>query len=433
MKKKKSKSSPAHPTHSDTRKPIVHPTRKTDSTNSTISATLQKLVLLLKVAGPLCFAFLLWTSIFHDTHELAFKVRYSAAKMNMRAILLFISLVFVWLSFASFFRIPLKNRLKNFLLVVYSAVSFFLIFEIVFMYLPISQGSGEAYCMRIWFSKYWELNEQGYRDAPYDTKSDTLKKIVVMLGDSYVAGHGTKYVEERMSNILEKKLGTGYRVFNLGENGAHTQREYGNLLRFPYKFDKLILVHVPNDLEYIDTNTDKAANTSSSVSTITQDKPGILGKIGTFLANESFFVNFLSYTGFGNAVKFIPILIKNSNKLDSMGNSNKYPFSDSLQLKQHIKNLVWLDSVESSNNVKLLILSFPLPGNDDPVMDNYYNNFITQLKLHNLNYLDALPICKQLSVRKQIVSKLDKHPSILLQKMVTDTLYKRLKNDHWLD
>ncbi|MFN8238873.1 MAG: hypothetical protein U0T77_11940 [Chitinophagales bacterium] len=351
----------------------------------------------------------------------------------MRAILLFISLVFVWLSFASFFRIPLKNRLKNFLLVVYSAVSFFLIFEIVFMYLPISQGSGEAYCMRIWFSKYWELNEQGYRDAPYDTKSDTLKKIVVMLGDSYVAGHGTKYVEERMSNILEKKLGTGYRVFNLGENGAHTQREYGNLLRFPYKFDKLILVHVPNDLEYIDTNTDKAANTSSSVSTITQDKPGILGKIGTFLANESFFVNFLSYTGFGNAVKFIPILIKNSNKLDSMGNSNKYPFSDSLQLKQHIKNLVWLDSVESSNNVKLLILSFPLPGNDDPVMDNYYNNFITQLKLHNLNYLDALPICKQLSVRKQIVSKLDKHPSILLQKMVTDTLYKRLKNDHWLD
>ncbi len=160
MKKKKSKSSPAHPTHSDTRKPIVHPTRKTDSTNSTISATLQKLVLLLKVAGPLCFAFLLWTSIFHDTHELAFKVRYSAAKMNMRAILLFISLVFVWLSFASFFRIPLKNRLKNFLLVVYSAVSFFLIFEIVFMYLPISQGSGEAYCMRIWFSKYWELNEQ---------------------------------------------------------------------------------------------------------------------------------------------------------------------------------------------------------------------------------------------------------------------------------
>ena len=303
------------------------------------------------------------------------------------------------------------------------------------MYLPVSQGSGEAYCMRIWFSKYWELNEQGYRDVSYNAKSDTLKNIVVMLGDSYVAGHGTKHVEERMSNILEKKLGAKYRVFNLGENGAHSQKEYGNLLRFPYKYDKLILVHVPNDLEYIDmnANANTGNNNMPAGSAATPDEPGWLSRIGTFFVNESFFINFLSFTGFGNTIKFIPFLIKNINKLDSIDNAEKYPFSDSLQLKQHIKNLVWLDSVESSKNVKFLILSFPLPGNDDPEMDKYYNNFISQLKLHNLNYLDVLPICKQLSVRKQIVSKLDKHPSVLLQKMVTDTLYKRLKNEHWLN
>ncbi len=435
MNKKKSKSAAANPTHTDKRKPTVHPTEKSASTNAASTLIFKKFVVLLKISGPLCIAFLLWSVIFQNTHDLAFNVRNSGAKMSMRAILLFISLILVWLSFASFFRISLGNKLKNFVLVLYSAVTFFLVFEIIFMYLPISQGSGEAYCMRIWFSKYWQLNEQGYRDASYNAKSDTLKNIVVMLGDSYVAGHGTKYVDERMSNILEKKLGTDYRVFNLGENGAHTQKEYGNLQRFPYKFDKLILVHVPNDLEYIDTNTNTAGNTSngSAGSAVSPDKPGMFGKIGTFLADESFFINFLSFTGFGNTVKFIPFLLKNWNKQNGIEHANKYPFSDSLQLKQHIKNLVWLDSVESSKNVKLLILSYPLPGNDDPEMDKYYNNFINQLKTHNLNYLDALPICKQLSVRKQIISKLDKHPSILLQKMVTDSLYTRLKKEHWLD
>ncbi|MBK9328960.1 MAG: SGNH/GDSL hydrolase family protein [Sphingobacteriales bacterium] len=430
MKKKKSKSVAVNSTNTDKPKVFVRSTGKSASSTPASTAIFQKLPVFLKTIGPLCIAFFLCTAIFHNTHDLAFNVRNSGAKLNLRALMLLLSIVLVLISFIAIFRISISNRLKNVFLLLYSTLTFFLVFEIIFMYLPVSQGSGEAYCMRIWFSKYWNLNEHGYRDASYDAKSDTLKDIVVMLGDSYVAGHGTKYPDERMSDILGKKTGAGYRVFNLGENGAHTQKEYGNLLRFPYKFDKLILVHVPNDLEYIETNPDTNTTSDSNAS---PDKPGIFSKAATFLVNESFFINFLSFTGFGNAVKAIPFLLKNWNKLDNLENARKYPFSDSLQLKQHIKNLVWLDSTESSQNVQMLILSFPLPGNNDPVMDRHYNNFIEQLKIHNLNFLDVLPICKQLPVRKQIVSKLDKHPSVLLQKMVTDSLYSRLKKEHWFN
>ncbi|MFN8284982.1 MAG: hypothetical protein U0U67_17295 [Chitinophagales bacterium] len=187
------------------------------------SFAVSKFVPIIKIFVSLILAMQIWLYVFRDTYKLVFQPYNLEDGIHKRTILLFISILLVGYSFLYFFKINISNKIKNMVLMLYSFIIFFLIFEIIFMYLPISQGSGDAYCNKLWFNKYWERNEVGYRDKPYNAATDTLKNRIIILGDSYVAGHGTSNVEDRMSNLLEKKLGSNYRVFNLGKTVQQQQ------------------------------------------------------------------------------------------------------------------------------------------------------------------------------------------------------------------
>ena len=86
----------------------------------------------------------------------------------------------------------------------------------------------------------------GYRDS--EPKSENEKPNVLIIGDSFVAGHGIKY-EEMFSNILKNKLKEEYNIFNLGVCGSHTDREFDSLLNYPIKADIIILGYYHNDIE----------------------------------------------------------------------------------------------------------------------------------------------------------------------------------------
>lgn len=380
-----------------------------------------KFIPILKIFVSVVLSIQIWLYVFRDTEKLVFQSYNIDEGIHKRTLLLIISIFLIGYSFLSFFRINMSDKIKNAILLLYAFVIFFLIFEITFMYMPFSQGTGYAYCSKLWFNKYWERNEIGYRDKPYNAATDTLKDKIVMLGDSYVAGHGTNNVEDRMSNLLEKKLGNNYRVFNLGKNGSTTTDEFDRLKKFKYKYDKLILVHVPNDLEYLDKNEDAASTDATPVN----------NGVRAFFVRESFFVNFLSYTIIGDiASVFFGIFDgSNVNKKDEKPN---YPFSDAVKLKKHISNLLMVDSVLKAHDIKLLIVSFPYPGQNDTTANRYYNGFINQLKINHFNYMDAKPICNKLPLHKQVVSPLDGHPSLQVQKLVVDSIYNRIVADSWI-
>ena len=383
-----------------------------------------KFIPILKTIIPVLVAIQLWLFVFRDTEKLVFQSLDAQEGIHKRTVLLIISILLLIYSFLHFFRLDISNKIKNVLLLIYSTILIFLMFEVVFMYQPISQGTGYAYCNKLWFNKYWQRNEIGYRDEPYNAASDTLKNKIVMLGDSYVAGHGTNNVKDRMSNLLEKKLGKTYRVFNLGKNGSTTIDEFDRLKNFPYKYDKLILVHVPNDLEYLDNNDE--TNQIEEAEEINNSNGFV-----DFFIKESFFINFLSYTIIGDAVRGIAGILSGTinTQINEIPN---YPYSDSAKLRKHFSNLLMIDKELKEHQIKLLIVSFPFPGNEDSKADYYYQQFIKQLKLSKLNYLDAMPICNQLKRRQQVVSALDGHPSVKVQQMVTDSIFERLKDDSWI-
>src|SRR5262249_16838861 len=92
------------------------------------------------------------------------------------------------------------------------------------------------------------INSFGYRDIEHDPKEFVGRQLIVVTGDSLVAGHGIRDINDRFSNILQRNLGNGYVIVNLGMDGWDTVDELQAVSCFPYKPRKLILSYYVNDI-----------------------------------------------------------------------------------------------------------------------------------------------------------------------------------------
>ncbi len=119
--------------------------------------------------------------------------------------------------------------------------------EAVFTLTPQSHAVGYTLAARLWYERYWHLeNALGYRDREH---VDTSARKIFILGDSFVSGLGLSDPRDRLSDRLQERLGSAYRVYNLGWNGADTREEYRRLEAHPLKPDVVILVYYLNDIE----------------------------------------------------------------------------------------------------------------------------------------------------------------------------------------
>jgi hypothetical protein len=97
--------------------------------------------------------------------------------------------------------------------------------------------------------KYFRpINSFGYRDVEHDANQFLNRQLIVVTGDSFVAGHGIRDINDRFSNILQKNLGDGFVVANVGMNGWETRDELQALSCFPYRPKKVVLSYYINDI-----------------------------------------------------------------------------------------------------------------------------------------------------------------------------------------
>lgn len=138
----------------------------------------------------------------------------------------------------------------NVLTIAFPLALFLIFLEVVFMFVPQSHEGVLSKASQIWWSKYWTpVNSLGYRDV--EPKVTAGKKQVLVIGDSFSAGHGLKTVSERFSEILGTKLGEGYQVRNLGVSGSDSGDEARRLADYPVKPDAIVLQYFPNDIERV--------------------------------------------------------------------------------------------------------------------------------------------------------------------------------------
>lgn len=107
-------------------------------------------------------------------------------------------------------------------------------------------GGGLLWSMR-WFELYWNpINELGYRDYP--PVQDGEGHHILLVGDSFAAGHGVKSVDDLMNYELVEMLGPGYSTNIVAQRGWETQQQIDALQQYPFGYDTVLLSYVLNDI-----------------------------------------------------------------------------------------------------------------------------------------------------------------------------------------
>ena len=161
----------------------------------------------------------------------------------------------------------IKPILKNSVLITFSTISFIAIIEIIFMFISLSNGGGEAFSGKIWNSRYWNnINKLGFRDE----EPEKGKKSVFFVGDSYTAGWGVKKTKDRFGEVAArelKKQGKTINEINLGRYGADTRLEFVLFEKFikktKIKPNHIVLQFFVNDMDkFIPQNKNCVEQTS---------------------------------------------------------------------------------------------------------------------------------------------------------------------------
>ena len=151
-----------------------------------------------------------------------------------------------------------SNITTNAATILFSVFIIFLLLEAIFMFIPRSHTFDFTLGSKIWFSKYWKpINSLGFRD----NEPSGNNPVILFVGNSFTAGHGLKYVDDRFSNIVGNELrkkGEKYTIINIGVNGLHPRGEYDLMRNFLYmtriKPEKIIFQYSGNDIDEVAMN-----------------------------------------------------------------------------------------------------------------------------------------------------------------------------------
>ncbi|MFN8309507.1 MAG: SGNH/GDSL hydrolase family protein [Chitinophagales bacterium] len=340
--------------------------------------------------------------------------------------------------------------LKRGALLLASVISVFYLTECVFMFLPVSQGINLAYCSKIWFQKYWRLNDQRYRDREYDNNDfDPRRKKIFFIGDSYTAGHGIKNPADRVSDLVAEKLGPQYVVFNFGQNGSDTKDELRRLLEVPFKPHIVVWQHCMNDIEYL-------GNSKAQLYKRMTTSPSMCFRLFSWMSSYSFALNyaFWNYQSFKQSME----TIKNSDEEAAFFHSNPHPFQalrvkfynmesvrqrlsgseialylDTISYNRHIADLVSVDSICKRNNIKMIMLFYPY--SDDRSLHQMKDDMVRSLEesveQHGVKTLDVFSSATEITENERVVGHLDPHPGVAWNRLVAIDLLKKINAEGW--
>lgn len=132
---------------------------------------------------------------------------------------------------------------------LYSLVLCSLALEMGFFFFSQSDGFGFTLAGRNWTEKHWHpINKYGYRDAEYPPEIEQLCKKILVVGDSFVAGHGIENISDRFVDHIRREFEPDYCTYAISQNGWNTIDEMRAVQAFPSKPDVVILSYGLNDI-----------------------------------------------------------------------------------------------------------------------------------------------------------------------------------------
>lgn len=297
-----------------------------------------------------------------------------------------------------------NKRLTHILVVLVSSFSIFILVEIAFSFVVQSSGMGFGLSNQIWLKMYFNpVNSLGYRDK--EPVACDGKKNILVVGDSFVAGHGIRN-NEMFTELMKTKLSEEYSIYNLGMCGADTDTEFKNLLRYPVKPDIVILCYYHNDIA-------TAMEATSFICNVNNPYEELNG-IEKFIVDYSLFINYF-YTDF--ASKMISQQFKESKTNDILAYQNL----DVWNKQESILNL--FSEYATQGEIRLIIVFFPSMSETMLVSHQLAGlKIMDYCEKRNLEFLNIFELIKDTPVDKRIVNRRDSHPSSFVNTIVADKL-----------
>jgi hypothetical protein len=299
----------------------------------------------------------------------------------------------------------MQKLVQNITLSLLTLFFILMISEIFFkVFFAQSDAWNQTLASQNWFKRYWATNSMGYRDVEWSEADLHNKKRILVLGDSFAAGHGIENIEDRFSDQLGAKLGDDYLVMNIAASGISTKEEIDRVTGFPYKPEIFILQYFINDIRY-------AANEQGFIPDDPSVNPPAFLKP---LVDNSYVINFISW----HAIRLLP----GPWQADDFIWLNKV-YNDPNVWWFHQQELLTIYEGARSEQVQLIVVIFPSLTDVDR-SSRLTAKVIDFFKSHQVPVLDVAPLVQDIPLEQRIVSSLDAHPSVLVHHRVAEALYE---------
>jgi len=306
-----------------------------------------------------------------------------------------------------------RNSAINFSVLVFTCIFLGLLLEFFFSTLMIRSDSFSfTLANQRWFQTYWKpINSLGYRD---EEPSKKPSQLILVVGDSFVAGQGITNYRRRFSNLLQEKLGKEWSVLNIAQVGWSTTEEYHAIVTYPNRPTIIILSYFIDDIR-------EAANRSQvkekfNFTELVKPPPAWLD----WLIRRSYFLNFVYWEGYR---------YKNREPEDIYWQRLRYFYGESDAWRVHQEELTALVEYTKKNQIVLLPIIFPnliSIESSKPIVDKVFHLF------QNLGVrsLDLTPYFAQRFPAELVVNRVDAHPNEAVNAQVAEILFKELNNVH---
>jgi hypothetical protein len=245
-----------------------------------------------------------------------------------------------------------------------------------------------------WMRRYYVERYEGFRDKiEYTRPIEPGKRRITFLGDSFLAGHGIKDIEDRFPNII-RRAHPEWEIHVRAKLGADTGAELAmmdQLIQRGYQLDRVVLVYNLNDVADI---MPEWAETSGRIATAEFERG--------WLRRNSYFLDVLYH-------HYILLRDPDVRRYFEYVRDGY----DGRTWESQRQRLARFRDLVQSHGGQLFVVIFPFLHAIGPDYAFHHahdqlNQLWTDL---NVPHLDLLPIYKSLPASKLVVNKYDAHPN----------------------
>jgi hypothetical protein len=291
-----------------------------------------------------------------------------------------------------------RSRAANGLIALLSIFLIFTFIELAFRYTTIyPDGFAVTLQFTTWYERYYTpLNQFGNRGYEARRPAEGQQSVLV-IGDSYAAGHGINNLDDVFAYQAEQILGDDY-VFNLNAGIGISPTVADYLSPYPVAPDILVLSHFINDIEHtgipgIETYRDFAPNA-----------------VWDWFASRYFLFSYVYWH-----------YLVGPQMVSSYANELLLAYEDEAKWTAHQARLQEFVDDAHERGIPLLVIVWPTLNDLDLSLEanTRVEDFFSS---QGATVVNIRPAIESLSIEQRMINNFDAHPSEAVHRLVAEAL-----------